>query len=538
MRTVIAFLAGLALGVLWPGPEPAAAPRASRSAVPLPSPSPSLRRGNGRETAGSLLARATVAVHEGDVAAAIAAAEAAVAAGASPADALASFRELPDAAAAVRELLARRGVEWTATAEFALACFELGADAEGFDLALRAMSAEGAGNDALVRRLVQCDPERAAREIGALADRDAWSAEWRARIVLALEAFAREDLARTLVLAADASGRVTTLGDLFEALERLDPRAALARAERICDAHPEADAAWCKLAGLQLASGDRERALDTLARAAERFPDSSEIAMWLADLDSARAVPVLRRVADATANDEVAGVLGKALLRLGRLEEAVDAFLAAHERDWTDWEWLRAVSELDPKRAIERTDALLGVVSTRSATMDEVVGARARALHRTGDAVRAFEAYERAWALDREDSEWMRGLAEVDPARALPLFEAWLASGGEDRNVRGAMGDACARLGRTAEARAHYEAAVQDEVSEWDAALARVDPDGAIARLRARVGAQPTNADLWATLADAFHEAGRVADARAAYDRAVELAPLETAFLLKRAALR
>jgi tetratricopeptide (TPR) repeat protein len=120
----------------------------------------------------------------------------------------------------------------------------------------------------------------------------------------------------------------------------------------------------------------------------------------------------------------------------------------------------------------------------------------------------------------------LRGLADADPASALPLLERRLLVRPRDARVLGALGDSYAALGRPTEAVAYYERAMAlEDKGTWQVALARVEPARAIGMLRAAADKVPHKASAWRRLAEAYSEVGKRALARAAYDRALELNP-------------
>jgi len=488
------------------------------------------------------LARGRVAALEGDVPGTLAAIGQALDGGVRAADAWTLIDALPAERRrdAYLELLSRRTPPIPDVAAFAIDCLANGLVREGFDMALRLLGSDDDDLRGLAGAMVHADAARAERELAALALAKGWSNGNWVRVARALIDGRREDLARGFLLRAVDAGRVEGFDDLLSTLRGLDPDAALRCARRCLDGRSPSLETWQFVASLEAERGNRDAAFETCRLALARFPDSEELVEQFVGIDANRAVPALARLAEDSSNDECLGTAAKACLRCGLLSEAAAAYAAAHERDPWDSEWLRGLVALDPKLAEARIDALLGAVSRRTSGVDELVGARAQLLLKRGDRPAAFAAFEEAWALDREDSEWMRGMADADPARAATLFEARLAGGDGTRDVKGALGDACARLGRLAEARQLYEAALEeeDEPCEWDAARARVDPEGALARLHGFVESQEANEDAWGYLGLALEEIGRVDEARAAYDRALERAPGHSKFALRRALLR
>ena len=157
---------------------------------------------------------------------------------------------------------------------------------------------------------------------------------------------------------------------------------------------------------------------------------------------------------------------------------------------------------------------------------------------------RAFEVCRRA--LDK--GLWSDGvptqLARADPVAALPLLEARRARDPRNFEVLAAMGEAYLATRRATEATAALEGAIAASGGTWmpwnhDAwvGLARADPVAGLARVRACAD-QMSGAAGAGLLGDALAAIGRTAEARSAYDRAVEIEPDSTVWRTRRAALR
>ena len=217
----------------------------------------------------------------------------------------------------------------------------------------------------------------------------------------------------------------------------------------------------------------------------------------------------------------------------GLLEKSAECAFQAQEREPADYELLGAIVTLDPARALTRLNDMLSRPTW--AEDDEIQGARANALLATGDATGAFEAYAKASSIDPRDTDWLRGLAEADPARALPLLLARQADDpGSD--VAAALAIAYATTGAPEPAAAQFHRAVgSSDPSAWcAAAYARVEPEGALAWVTQWVESNPKDADRHAALGDVYRQLGRTEEARAAYAEAERRAPTHVGAALRR----
>jgi len=313
--------------------------------------------------------------------------------------------------------------------------------------------------------------------------------------------------------------------DALGRLASIDPAAARMHAERRV-AKDEADvAAWAVLGRLRKEAGDLDGAFDALLERARREPETE--ALWeLFHADPARALPVLDRIAMGTTDDEVMGVAAKAHLRRGEREKAVDVYLRALERDPSDPEWIRALVELAPQRAVE---VLHDRVERSPLASDEILGGYAKALLAVGRKDQAYTQFARAHDRDPDDSEWLDGLARADPRRAEPLLRKLLAKSPRNKDYAGALGVAVASLGRRDEALALLSGAADGSGNRsWYVPMARVAPAEAERRLRAHIEKEPEDDELWGTLGKVYEESGRRADALDAYRRALELDPSDS----------
>jgi tetratricopeptide (TPR) repeat protein len=120
----------------------------------------------------------------------------------------------------------------------------------------------------------------------------------------------------------------------------------------------------------------------------------------------------------------------------------------------------------------------------------------------------------------------------------VPLLEARRRTAGDDASLLGALADAYAGVGRTAEARTLYEEAIQkDGGARWYARLALVDPTSARRAVDEAVAREPASGEVWGALGDCRRAAGDMAGARAAYLRAADLDPASFAWATRLRAL-
>jgi tetratricopeptide (TPR) repeat protein len=459
------------------------------------------------------------------------AAEQAIRRGANPKKVLALFRDLPKSAraGAMEGLVARlKDVEWD-TSQIAAIYGSAGLVDRATAMLEQSILEEDDPCRAITA-LVKLDPVRAAARLAAMDRR--WSVKELKHIA---DRLAR---AKRLELAAPFARRALELDptntSIINLLGRADPAAALVYAERATVELPRSETAWGCVAELRRTVGDKAGAIDAYARAVRLKADEDQF-LRLYTCDPQAAIPVMEGLAAQIVHDETLGVLGLAYLLSGRREEAVEAYVRAYRQQPSDCEWPHRLTELAPDFAL----ALLGKDLPDHRNSDEFVGAYANALVATGHRDESYDYYLEAHLLDRDDVEWLRGLADSDPARALPMLERRLLGRPRDASVLGALGDTYATLGRPAEAAAYYERAIAlDGDGIWQVALARVEPARAIGMLRAAADKVPRSASAWGHLADAYSEAGKMARARAAYDRALELNPRNSEWASRRIRLR
>ena len=459
------------------------------------------------------------------------AAEQAIRGGADPKTVLALFQDLPRSAraGAMEDLVARlKDVEWD-TLQIAAIYGSVGLVDRATAMLERSILEKDDPRSAITA-LVELDPVRAAARLAAMDH--PWSLKELKHIANRLVK------AKRLELAAPFARRALELdptnSSIINLLGRADPAEALVYAERAAAELPRSETAWSCLAELRRTAGDTAGAIEAYARAMRLKADEDQF-FRLYTSDPQAALPVMEELAAHIDHDETLGVLGLAYLLSGRREEAVEAYVRAYRQQPSDSEWLHRLAELAPELA----RALLGRDLPDHRTSDEFVGSYANALLATGRRDEAYDYYLEAHILDRNDVEWLRGLADTDPASALPLLERRLLVRPRDARILGALGDAYATLGRPTEAAAYYERAIALEGDgTWQVALARVEPARAIGMLRAATDKVPHSASAWGRLAGAYSEAGKMARARVAYDRALELNARDSELASRRIRLR
>ena len=459
------------------------------------------------------------------------AAEQAIRGGANPKTVLALFQHLPRSARAeaMEGLVARlRDVEWD-TSQIAAIYGSVGLVDRATAMLERSILEKDDPRRAIAA-LVKLDPESAAAKLAAMDH--PWSLKELKHIANRLAKAKRPELAAPF--ARRALEFDPTNSYIINLLGRADPAAALAYAERAAAKLPLSESAWNCLAELRRTAGDTTGAIEAYARAMRLKADEDQF-LRLYTCDPQAAIPVMEGLAAQIVHDETLGVLGLAYLLSGRREEAVEAYVRAYRQQPSDTEWLHRLVELAPELAL----ALLGRDLPDHRKSAEFVGSYANALLANGRRDDAYDYYLEAQVLDRNDGEWLRGLADANPASALPLLERRVLVRPRDARVLGALGDTYAALGRPTEAVAYYERAIaQEDGGTWQVALARVEPARAISMLRAAADKVPRSASAWGHLADAYSEAGKMARARAAYDRALELNPRNSEWASRRIRLR
>ncbi len=371
--------------------------------------------------------------------------------------------------------------------------------------------------------LIRIYPERAALLLMRLAEEGGWAAAACVNIAEMLRNSELEDLAirflRTAISLSPDYDRA------YEVFMEIDPSRMQDLAQSAAQEHPESAKAWRRLAEAKLDGGDQAGAFEAFSRAAELGGnDQDELFRSMIRIDPEAALPAIRQLARPDDEDSL-GMFGHALVANGLVDEAYETYLRAHALDPDDVTWLRCLVEIDPGRA---TVLLRETISSYTGSgQDEIVGARANALMLLGRNADAYEEYSAALSLDDDDWEWMEGIAASDPRRAAPLLEKRLEGSPDSRNIKGALGDAYAALGRDREAAALYRDVLDSSSSEkrWKISLAQVAPEEGLGILKADIRNAPDDGATWGALGDAYRKLGRPDEARKAYRKATAIDP-------------
>jgi tetratricopeptide (TPR) repeat protein len=303
-----------------------------------------------------------------------------------------------------------------------------------------------------------------------------------------------------------------------------DRQQAVALAEQQMREEPEDADRWVEVARTRAEAGDRRGALAAWRTAIEKAGPDSDLLTQFAAFDAAAAFPTIEAAARETQEDDVLLAYVDACLRVGKPDEAGAAFFRMHTLEAD--EWLHAgIASLAPWPALARMERLLSHRAYREKAVFHLARADALlALGRGAAAYDAYLKFEdgggdkdRAWdgllradpvraaarfgemrtGPDSEVSERLEsvhalallrsGRAEAAKALAEPLLARWeagsdagetplpliapifpervlalverLAEYDYDRDV---VAETLAALGRTAAARAAYDASLQE----------------------------------------------------------------------------
>jgi tetratricopeptide (TPR) repeat protein len=392
---------------------------------------------------------------------------------------------------------------------------------------------EAGPNEDLARLLVSADPDRAARVIGALCQGDGWGSELVGEVGRALVDASRPDLA--LPFLQDSLAREPMSYGVLMSLSGVDPELALAHVRRLTADFPDEAQSWQWRGQLELQAGNAAAAFEAYQAAGERAL-STEVIYGLMRADPTRAYETALALTANTRDDEMLGAVAKVALKSDHPAECFATLQRAHDRDPSDHEWNWAMVVFDPETAAET----LGASARRyqGDSRDEVVGAYANALLLSGHGAEAYDNYLEAHEQDPTDWEWQRGLARADPRRAVPILEERRKHDPNEADLAGALADAYAGSGRTEEALALYQEAVdKGGGAEWWARMGLVDARRARAGLQEAVANQPGSAEVWAALGEYHRLRGETDAARRAYGEARGLEPTVLVYEIRYRAL-
>lgn len=192
--------------------------------------------------------------------------------------------------------------------------------------------------------------------------------------------------------------------------------------------------------------------------------------------------------------------------------------------------WLFVLLAAELVSAADPTTALSQAKSRAAISL-----ARAESIYETGDVEAAIAAYAAVLAIDPQNSRATYRLADLQrhkPARALPLFEKYVALEPTDLWGYLAVADMLSRLGRNDEALRWSAEALRLGPTNRDAAIgqARVlsrarRTDAALTAYGAWLATHPRDAEAWQELSRELERAGRPGEAVDALERSQSLAP-------------
>ena len=310
---------------------------------------------------------------------------------------------------------------------------------------------------------------------------------------------------------------------MLRLLRGASPSEAMARTQAVLRESPKDPWALRFLGEMKRDAGDAAGAFDAFRASALASPSRSTF-RELVKLDPARGLDfVLAQTKDAL-DDEMIGAQGETYLLAGRKEEAVAAYLRAHEHDPNDGEWIAQLTALDPAAAVGALERRIGPATETAGS--RLLGRYARALEAAGRKDDAYTEFLAALRKDPDNDEWQRSIARIDPRAAIPVLEAQVRDHPVDASGHGALGLALAAAGRRADALPELDHALaQGDAKRWYAALAELDAERALDGLRRRAAAGGDGASVWTLLGRELAKRGLRAEARSAYESAAEIDP-------------
>lgn len=281
------------------------------------------------------------------------------------------------------------------------------------------------------------------------------------------------------------------------------------------------------------AEGREDEACSTYMRAFTIDPGDSE---WITALESCGQstqgmTDQVVSEALASNDDERIGDAADMLRGQGNTERACELYQRAMSIDPDDSEWLQAVTGcggLDP----DQMETI--IADALSSGDDERIGDAGDMMRTQGDTDRSCELYQRAIAIDPDDSEWIERVRECNGEIPMPPSNGFDTDGiGTGPMVPApVMADSLVSLGVSALANGdragalqHFEAALLDSPTDRDARVGVMSITGkTLVTLLEELTTQSGDDDeLWGDLGDAYLESGRKPDAIRAYTRASEL---------------
>ncbi len=340
-------------------------------------------------------------------------------------------------------------------------------------------------------------------------------------VATALHAAKRTDRALEIVRAAvHAPGTVDP--ELFALLLRIAPHQAL-EIVRTAPEYPNWDGDVWRGVAEKLGAEAALLAPLYVARLRDE-PDDQSALVGLGAVDHAAAVPFAReRVARHP--DEAWGwkFLASQVKALGDMDAAFDA-----------WRRVMSISPdrstLDAIAAIDRDRALTVIAEFDDRIQDdETLGHAGNLLRDAGRREEAAAYFLRAIEKDPRDGEWLRGLSQVDGARAVSILLERMQPDpmAHDDESIGDLADAYRGAGDPLRAADLYEAALSKdpEDSEWINGLIQTDAARAVGWALKRAEANPAHAGAQGTYGRALVAAGRRTDGLRLIERAAELDP-------------
>ncbi len=281
---------------------------------------------------------------------------------------------------------------------------------------------------------------------------------------------------------------------------------------------------WAALARLEAVEGKIPEAVEAYLRAAADAKDPSDILAELVPVDPRAAADALAAaLRGPEASAEMRGEYARARLALGDRAGAAEAFRAAALESPSATEFAADWAKVDPAAAVAHMERV-----ARSERDDETLGDLADAYEAAGAPERAFASFQQAHESDREDFEWMLGLARTGGARAIPILRAHLARAPDSSDAWGALALAHEKAGDSRSAHEAYERALRggDLAREVYEGSVRVDPRGFRGALESLArGPDTTSGALWWALSLARSASGDAQGAAAARRNAARLDP-------------